>query len=380
MTPDQTERDERRLRDLDETRLASRVRAATGSDTAIVKDWTWERLASGSRKHAGTTHYRITVSGRDGSESLDYSFVVKIQRKEPADALIQPDATREVGVYRSDIAARTPPQFSPVRCYDVVEYPDSWWCWLADLEDSFEPEWSRPQYETVATHVGKFTAEFHEDLPAGDWVDPYEFDFGRTAPLVALVEEVPGDPAVQRVFPGPVRERLLDIWTVRERLLERHEALPRTLCHFDLFPGNLVLRETATGVESVAIDWELCGSGPLGADAAALVFVSAIWQRIDLDELSAIEDRVLAAYLAGLREGGWRGDPETVRAGYTLHLVLRWLESLGHVRESLFVQSGGRPGISGSAFVDWMADLNRRLVDQADEALALVADNSDRSS
>lgn len=390
------DRDVARLRQLETDPLARRVQRAVGTAAVTVDDWQFERIASGSREHAGTAHYRVTVTGTsqngtggadrtggDSGDPVDCSFVVKVHRKNPNDsALIPADARREVGVYRSDLASRCPPAFRPVTCYDVVEQPDSWWFWLADLGDGFESTWTLDQYERAAGHLGQFNARFADagnrsgtaDRPDGEWVQPYAFDLGRVAPVVALLDERPTDPKVERTFPEPVRERVLTLWDAREALLARHESLPRTLCHFDGFPGNLVL-ESSDGSDgdhrTVAIDWELCGVGPLGADAAALTYVSAIWQALDRDAIPDLGRHVLPAYLTGLERGGWDGDPDAVRAGYTIHLVLRWLESIGHTRRTLF-DGDDRPGVVADDFLGWQLAINRHLADRADEALALV--------
>lgn len=373
------DRDAARLRQLETESLARRVQRAVGTEVA-VDDWQFERIASGSREHAGTAHYRVTVTGtsRNGADHADpvtYSFVVKVHRKNPSDdALIPADARREVGVYRSDLASRCPPVFRPVTCYDVVEQPDSWWFWLADLGDSFASTWGLEQYERAARHLGQFNARFVDDRPDEPWAEPYAFDLDRVAPVVALLDERPTDPTVERAFPEPVRERVLALWKNREALLARHESLPRTLCHFDGFPGNLVFESTGDGDErTVAIDWELCGVGPLGADAAALTYVSAIWQTLDRDEIPALDSRVPEAYVSGLERGGWDGDPDAVREGYVVHLVLRWLESIGHTRRTLF-NGDDRPGVVADDFVGWQLAINRHLIDRADEALALLAD------
>jgi hypothetical protein len=371
------DRDEARLRQLETSALASRVERAVGADGVAVDNWQFERIASGSREHAGTAHYRVTVaatgSNGHGSDTVDCSFVVKVHRKDPNDgALIPADARREVGVYRSNLPSQCPPVFEPVACHDVVEQSDSWWFWLSDLGDGFESTWTLDQYERAAGHLGQFNARFVDagDRPDAEWAQPYTFDFDRVAPVVALLDEHPTDPKVERAFPVPVRERVLALWEHREALLARHESLPRTLCHFDGFPGNLVL-EPGGEERTVAIDWELCGVGPVGADAAALTYVSAIWQALDRGAIPDLDNRVPAAYLAGLERAGWEGDPDAVRAGYTIHLVLRWLESIGHTRRTLF-DGHDRPGVVAADFTDWMLSLNRALCDRVDEALALV--------
>ena len=51
-----------------------------------------------------------------------------------------------------------------------------------------------------------------------------------------------------------------------ERLLEKVDSLPVTLCHYDFDNRNLGIRETPEGVKTVVIDWEIAGEGLSSAD------------------------------------------------------------------------------------------------------------------
>ena len=116
------------------------------------------------------------------------------------------------------------------------------------------------------------------------------------------------------------------------RLLEGFEcygivlnALPQVLSHGDNNRRNLRIHKTMDGqVEVAAIDWEQVGIGPLGVDLASLVGASMSVNEVEPEDLPQMEAVVYPAYLAGLREEGWEGDPAQIRLAYTAFLGL-WI-------------------------------------------------------
>lgn len=106
---------------------------------------------------------------------------------------------------------------------------------------------------------------------------------------------------------------------------------PRSLLHHDLVRSNLfALADGSTA----AIDWENVGRGPMGVDLAPLVIGSVRRGEASGEDLAAIEDACLRAYVAGLRAAGIDADPG-VQAGYRLALGLRWHVVLGTIRTAL---------------------------------------------
>jgi thiamine kinase-like enzyme len=51
-----------------------------------------------------------------------------------------------------------------------------------------------------------------------------------------------------------------------DRLLEKIEALPRTLCHYDFDNRNLGMRDGPAGPQTTVIDWEIVGRGLSSSD------------------------------------------------------------------------------------------------------------------
>lgn len=97
----------------------------------------------------------------------------------------------------------------------------------------------------------------------------------------------------------------------RERLLGISESLPRTVCHLDVFPNNVFA--DADGV--ALIDWAFTGDGSIGEDVGNLIPDSVFDLQFDVDELPALEERLVGAYLRGLRAAGWGGDDRVAVLG-----------------------------------------------------------------
>ncbi len=99
-------------------------------------------------------------------------------------------------------------------------------------------------------------------------------------------------------------------------LLDTLSRLPRTLCHRDAFPANLLFRDD----EVVAIDWACVGIGPAGEALAPLVT-----QRVAGQDFRRLETVVVPAHLQGLAGAGAEPEDKVVRLGYAATAVLRYL-------------------------------------------------------
>jgi hypothetical protein len=148
---------------------------------------------------------------------------------------------------------------------------------------------------------------------------------------------------------------------------------PTTLCHNDAHDENLFARRRADGAEeTVAVDWELAGLGPLASDATYLVIATLRRLAVAMQDADALEEAVLEGYVAGLRDAGWRGDESQIRLGYTAGVALR-LGLVPTVLDMIF-----DPAHRGRAERGW-----RRPADELIERWAQVAyfvlDRADRA-
>jgi hypothetical protein len=180
-----------------------------------------------------------------------------------------------------------------------------------------------------------------------------------------------------RPWPGDDAARALRLWAAYPAFRAALDRAPRTFCHHDAFRRNLVARRAAAGrEETVAIDWESAGWGALGGDLAALLLTSAWFFALEAAEVRALDRAAFAAYAAGLRAAGWRGDPRLARLGYTATAaLLGGLADVGLVEPDAasrrrVAAEVGRPY---DAAVAHLVALRRFALDRADEARALLA-------
>jgi hypothetical protein len=151
------------------------------------------------------------------------------------------------------------------------------------------------------------------------------------------------------------------------------ERAPRTLCHLDLWPPNVVRR--ADG-RFALIDWAFCGSGALGEDVSNLVPDSVF----DLVQPAHVVERLAAAcehaYVDGVRESGWSGDERWIRLGIRAPAAkYHWLAArlIADPDTDPRVAYGGRVVPADELFAARAAGL-RVLCRWADEAVALAVE------
>jgi len=139
-------------------------------------------------------------------------------------------------------------------------------------------------------------------------------------------------PLVREHFDASLRGALLRLHGSRERLLAVMEELPRTVCHLDVWPKNLI-REPGGAIRF--LDWAFAGDGALGEDIGNLIPDSVFDLLLHRDLLDELDARLTSAYLKGLRESGWNGDARLVRLGICASAVkYDWLTAfcLEHAR------------------------------------------------
>jgi hypothetical protein len=129
------------------------------------------------------------------------------------------------------------------------------------------------------------------------------------------------DDPVARVWPAATRAALRALWERRMAVLEQAEELPRTLCHLDCWPANLM--EDSAGA-SVLLDWSFVGEGAVGEDPANLIIDSVTDGLMDAALLPEIAEAVASGYIKGLADGGWRGSADDVRRAITTCAVVKY--------------------------------------------------------
>jgi hypothetical protein len=183
---------------------------------------------------------------------------------------------REPLAYASGILPSGPGLAAP-RCFGVVDDV----VYLADVSGRIEAA------EIAARRLGAWQAT--ASVPDVTWLARHQLS-QRVAASHLDWGRVSAD------------SRMAALWHRRGELLRELERIPRVLVHGDFSAGNLIARDDTT---TVVLDWATLGTGPVGADLAAL----ALSTRGDL----------LEAYLTGL-DG--RFDKAVVELGYRATLAL----------------------------------------------------------
>ncbi|HTJ68085.1 MAG TPA: phosphotransferase [Actinospica sp.] len=126
---------------------------------------------------------------------------------------------------------------------------------------------------------------------------------------------------VARTWPERVLRTLRRAREDRLELLALAESLPRTLCHLDCWPANLI--EGADGA-SVLLDWAFVGDGAIGEDPANLIIDSVTDGLMDAALLPEIAEAVSAGYVRGLADGGVRTSEDDVRRAIAACAVTKY--------------------------------------------------------
>lgn len=390
---------------LDRDDVIGPVRRALGDAAAEVIDWRDEPLAYTNRTPVSDGVYRVAGHARTRGGARPWSLILKIAhspagrswpdgRRVPEGWGADPAHTqywrREALAYRSGLLDDLPGVVAP-RCFGVVERgEEAIWLWLEDIDETERRPWPLARYGVAARHLGRFNGAYlaGQPIPTAPWLNrgflrAWTVDPARVGLMDTIAcAETWAHPLVRRAFPTPVAGRLLRLRDERERLLAALDQLPRTLCHLDAFPGNLLARRDAAGREqTVALDWAFVGIAAVGEEIGHLVAWSLLLGEVAATEAEQLRAVVLAGYTDGLREAGWPGsESELARAaasGAAIAAALRWGFSAANraLRPAFDARArGALERDTGRPVEEGMAERARLvyfLLDWLDEARAL---------
>jgi hypothetical protein len=194
---------------------------------------------------------------------------------------------REPFAYATELTTTAFDGLPGPRLLDLSERADgSVALWLEDVHgDGFSPA----GLGDVAQRLGAAQTQPPPDEPwlARDWLRDY-----------TLAQPVHGE---LRWDDAPhwsprLRHDLRVLWEGRHDVLKSADALPRTLCHHDLWPMNLI--RTAAG--PVLLDWAFTGRGAIGEDPANLILDTFLDGLHDISLLGDVTDAVVDGYARGL--------------------------------------------------------------------------------
>lgn len=380
---------------LDEMVLRA-ARAAIGDPEAQLRGWSIGAIGGGATEELGATGgvRRISCTMLSHGHETVSSVVLKIIHNAPVQLdhdtrvpTAEPTGWaywhREADAYTSGLLADLDDIDGLIapRCFGVDEAVGEVALWLEDVPDEGPSTWSLERYGVAAQHIGRFNGAYLVGRPlashpwlstgrVGEWMDLGAAGIRamRTGRNDAFLSSWLSNRSVTRI------ERL---WSAREELLVALRSLPVTICHHDAGRRNLASRRVDGVEHTLAIDWQMVGTGHLGEDPAAMFAVSLQFLDVPSKDIPAFERIVLGGHVAGLWDAGWRGDPEVVRLGFAIAASLLigvggaglWFTIVSANGAAVLERIVGRP--VEEILAQW-SELQPYLLDLGEEALANV--------
>ncbi|MDQ2742981.1 MAG: aminoglycoside phosphotransferase family protein [Chloroflexota bacterium] len=385
---------------LDTAEVVEVARRALGSNTAHIVGWEVSPLSYDRTTPSSSGVYRVAGTAIEGGQCLQWSVVLKVLQSPagmtmPNGAVIPHDLPDDPGLFgywkrealaqEAGILRRLPGGVAAPRCYGVTAPVDGMlWLWQEDVTEG-DLCWNLEQYRLAAQRLGRFNGAYLAGLtvPTYPWLAGGWLRSWLALPATGMMARIKQShawerPTVRRAFPASVAGRVDRLWQGQGTLLTALESLPQVLCHRDAFRPNLFIRSGRDGTDGVvAIDWAFVGPGPVGEEIAPLITMQPAGGKEGFAPWR-LEAPVFDAYLQGLDDAGWRGDPNLVRFGYAASAALRYILptvtelSVDLCDERRWAEVEARRGMQFERAVEQQVALTEFLLDLADEATSLL--------
>ena len=248
---------------------------------------------------------------------------------------------REWLAFDSGLLDALPGKLRAPRTLLTTEYDDSTcWIWMEDVGGRTGSALGLQDLDAIAYALGTTQGAYASGqvkLPDYPWLSRHWLrgwvDTCSTFITQLHDESRWTDPRLEPLL--PLRERVEALWSRRTELLAIADEPPLAITHWDFWPANLYISDDG---DALAIDWSQIGVSGITHDLDQMT-LDTVWMLVRPDEsLEALEEGVLAAYIAGLHEGGYAAH----RAD-----ILRWYAAAAALRYSWL--GGAQPGVADDA-------------------------------
>jgi hypothetical protein len=305
------------IHSIDPAYLTEIIREDLYSSHLTITDWTVHRL-SDKGIHNPDGLWLVSGYGKDQNGLHPWSVVVKIMNYPDEKQATTEDweGQRELLVAQTGFTKGLPGPLKAPRFYGVQETLESAWLWMEHVKTNCL-NWGLDEYAFAARQIGRWNAAYltGTPLPTEPWLARHHY--------LGWLGWVNNQDAYnyhlnQKFITKKARLRQQRLWAERESFFNWLERLPQVFSHFDLQRRNLFLRTSPDGQDELtAVDWAMCGIGPIGAELNSLIGTTAILLEWPVSTLTRLEDVTFDSYIEGLRQAGWFGDSDMVRLGYT---------------------------------------------------------------
>lgn len=219
---------------------------------------------------------------------------------------------RELEVYRDD---RLREQLAGTGLVlpeaEVEEHPGGAVLYLEDIEGRPGTAFTLDDHAALARACGRWQSRPADEVPWTSVGFLRDYSTTRDVPWKLLADDAAWkQPLIAENWPAGLRSAWVELVAHRNELLTLAEGLPRARCHLDLWVCNAIRRSTG---EIALLDWAFTGDGALGEDIGNHIPDAVFDLFWPAERIAELAETCIANYLEGLREGGWRGDPDLVR-------------------------------------------------------------------